>query len=177
MVDIKIVTQLIVKHEAIKLFPYKDTVGKLTIGVGRNLDDNGISKKEALYLCMDDINTAILDLQEYLPYFNGLPANVQLVLIDMTFNMGIGNVLQFHNTLTYIKVGNYKAAADNMLNSLWARQVPARALEDSNILRAVRSLNTFSIKVTTVQKTKNIIANLLVRAITLLKRLEKKLRN
>ena len=44
------------RHEGLRLKPYQDTIGKLTIGYGRNLDDRGISKEEAEYLLRNDIS-------------------------------------------------------------------------------------------------------------------------
>jgi lysozyme len=61
---------------------------------------------------------------------------VQLVLTDMTFNMGIYELLKFKNTLMFIKRGDYKSAAEEMLNSKWAKQVGQRAIDLSEILKS-----------------------------------------
>ena len=79
----------------------------------------------------------INDLKTHLPYYDSLPSKVQLVLIDMCFNLGIGGLLTFKNTLLLIKTGQYKKAANEMLKSQWAKQVGNRAIEDSNILKSV----------------------------------------
>lgn len=136
MVNITEITDLLIKHEDLRTFPYTDTTGHLTIGVGHNLS-NGISIDEAMIILDDDINNKINDLKTYLPYYDSLPSKVQLVLIDMCFNLGIEGLLTFKNTLLLIKTGQYKKAADAMLKSLWARQVGNRAIEDSNILKSV----------------------------------------
>lgn len=137
MINITEITDLLIKHEDLRTFPYTDTTGHLTIGVGRNITDDGISIDEAMIMLDDDINTKINDLKTHLPYYNLLPDKVQLVLIDMCFNMGIGGLLTFKNTLLLIKTGQYKKAADAMLKSLWAKQVGNRAIEDSNILKSI----------------------------------------
>lgn len=137
MINITEITDLLIKHEDLRTFPYTDTTGHLTIGVGRNITDDGISIDEAMIMLDDDINTKINDLKTHLPYYNLLPDKVQLVLIDMCFNMGIGGLLTFKNTLLLIKTGQYKKAADEMLKSLWAKQVGNRAIEDSNILKSI----------------------------------------
>lgn len=52
------------RHEGLRLKPYKDTVGKLTIGIGRNLDDKGISRKEAFALLDNDIAEVVRQLEQ-----------------------------------------------------------------------------------------------------------------
>jgi lysozyme len=115
------------RDEGIRLHPYKDSVGKLTIGVGRNLDDVGISADEADYLLQNDLKTATSHLQSALPWALQLDDVRRAVLINMTFNMGIAGLLTFKNTLSLIQTGQYDKAADNMLESKWAEQVGPRA--------------------------------------------------
>ena len=126
---------LLKKHESIRLKPYLDTVGKLTIGIGRNLDDVGISLDEAEYMCNNDIDRCIWDLDKHLPWYKDLSENRQLVLMDMCFNLGISKLLGFKDTLASIKAGNYELASEQMLQSKWASQVKGRALELSNMMR------------------------------------------
>jgi len=52
----------------LRLKPYRDSVGKLTIGVGRNLDDVGISAEEADVLLANDIAKAQAELKQALPW-------------------------------------------------------------------------------------------------------------
>jgi len=130
------ITDLLIKHEGLKLFVYKDTVGKLTIGVGRNLEDRGITKDEALMLLDNDIKDFTAKLAVALPWFNTAPDKVKLVLTDMGFNLGINGLLQFKNTLEHIRLGQYEQASVDMLQSLWAKQVGPRAVELSNILKS-----------------------------------------
>lgn len=115
------------KDEALKLKPYKDTVGKTTIGIGRNLDDKGISSEEALYLLSNDIKDVMNDLDKYVSWWRNLSENRQQVLANMCFNLGIQRLLGFKNTLEFMRTGQYDKAADGMLASLWAKQVGARA--------------------------------------------------
>jgi lysozyme len=121
----------LIRDESLRLKPYKDTVGKLTIGIGRNLDDVGISHDEALVLLNNDIDKASAQVRTQLPWTVGLDDARLAVLVNMAFNMGIGDqthgLLAFHNTLALIQSGNYTAAADAMLQSKWAKQVGARA--------------------------------------------------
>ena len=125
----------LIDEEGLKLKAYVDTVGKVTIGIGCNLTDVGITKDEAIYLCNNRIDNAINDLRRNLDYFDTLPGNVQMVLVDLTYNMGIGTLLTFHNTLNYIKMGDYKTASENLLMSTWAKQVGVRAIKLADLLK------------------------------------------
>lgn len=122
-------------HEGLELKPYKDTVGKLTIGVGRNLTDRGITKDEAYYLLRNDVAIAITDLDKNLSWWKNLDEIRQRVLADMCFNLGISKLLGFKNTLELIRKGDYETAASAMLNSLWAKQVKGRAIRLANMMR------------------------------------------
>lgn len=126
--------QLLIKHEGIRSKPYLDTEGKLTIGVGRNLYDVGLSNDECLYLLEHDIQTARLGLMHQYPWFNNLDEVRQAVMINMTFNMGIGGFSKFILTIEHIRKGEYTKAAEEMLRSAWANQVGGRAIELSNMM-------------------------------------------
>jgi lysozyme len=116
----------LVRDEGERLKPYKDTVGKTTIGIGRNLEDVGISHDEALMLLANDIVRAELWLDRNLPWWRSLDPVRQRVLVNMAFNLG-GRLLSFKNTLKAVQAHDWHAAHDGMLDSLWARQVGARA--------------------------------------------------
>lgn len=134
MDKIKLIQEL-TKDEALKLFPYHDSVGKVTIGIGRNLTDVGISREEASYLLDNDINKVIAQLNDKLPWWITLSENRQRVLVNMCFNMGINDLLAFKNTLAAMKSGDYKAAADGMGKSLWAKQVGERAKRLADMMK------------------------------------------
>ncbi|MBU9593449.1 glycoside hydrolase family protein [Burkholderia multivorans] len=130
--------QLIVelsRDEGRRLKPYVDTVGKTTIGVGRNLTDVGITDAECDLLLSNDIDRTVAWLDRNLPWWRQLDAVRQRVIVNMAFNMG-GSLLTFTNTLSAMKRGDYASAADGMLNSLWARQVGARATRLANMMRS-----------------------------------------
>lgn len=177
--------QLIV-DEGVKLKPYYCTEGKLTVGVGRNLEGNGLSwgemmalikqnperkarfpkdyetldgetllmalimdmringitKEEAIMLLNNDIYQADADLRANVKWYDGAPEELKSVLINMCFNMGIGNskkgLLSFRNTLWYMGTGEYEKAAANMLKSKWARQVKGRAERLAERVRALK---------------------------------------
>jgi lysozyme len=123
------------EHEGVRLKPYRDTVGKLTIGVGRNLDDRGISMAEAEFLLDNDIEDHTKELFEKAPWVKRLDPTRQAVLVDMAFNLGVAGLLAFRRTLTSVQIGDYKLASLQMLASKWARQVKSRAFTLSKMMR------------------------------------------
>ncbi|WP_461535211.1 glycoside hydrolase family protein [Spongorhabdus nitratireducens] len=121
--------QALIRHEGLRLTPYTDTVGKLTIGVGRNLDDNGITEDEALLLLRHDIARARAELERAFPFVLGLDPVRRDVLINMVFNMGLPAFSGFRHMLAAVEQRDFATAAREMLNSRWARQVKGRASE------------------------------------------------
>jgi lysozyme len=127
--------QLLILHEGKRNKPYKDTVGKTTIGIGRNLDDKGLSDSEVLYLFRNDLQQHSKEVEQAFPWVSGLDTARRAVLIDMCFNMGIGGLSQFNRTLELIRNGEYEKAAVAMLQSKWATQVGNRAKRLSEMMR------------------------------------------
>ncbi len=125
----------LIGHEGLKLTPYVDSVGKLTIGVGRNLTDVGISPHEALEFLDHDIDAAIAGIQKALPWTSRLDAVRFRVLIDMAFNLGVTGLLGFRRMLAALQADDYGRAADEMVQSAWVRQVGARALRLAEMMR------------------------------------------
>lgn len=123
------------RHEGERLKPYRCTAGKLTIGIGRNLDDRGITAEESAYLLNNDIDRVWTELQTRLPWTTGLSDVRQRVLLDMAFNLGIDGLLKFRSTLATIQAGQYHKAGEMMLDSLWARQVGMRAHRLSKMMQ------------------------------------------
>ena len=131
-------TDMLVDHEGMKRKPYRCTAGKLTIGVGRNLDDRGISPDEAMYMLANDIRDSRRELSAAFPWFDKLDEVRQAVLIDMCVNLGLSRLQGFRNTLALIGVGKYEAAAQEMLNSKWAEQVGRRSQRLSRMMATGR---------------------------------------
>jgi lysozyme len=123
------------RHEGLKLKPYKCSAGKLTIGYGRNLDDRGITEKEAEYMLHNDILYCISQLDLRLPWWKDQPDTIREVLINMCFNLGIGGLLGFKKTLALLQMKEYEKASREMLDSRWAIQVGRRALELSEMVK------------------------------------------
>ena len=126
---------LLVQHEDYKQFPYTDTTGHLTVGIGRNLSDRGISTTEAFYLLDDDIMYFTGKLMHYLNFFTSLSENRQIVLVDMCFNLGVQGFLNFKEMILALEAHDYERAAHEMIESKWAQQVGERATKLANIMR------------------------------------------
>lgn len=107
--------------------PYRDTVGKLTIGVGRNLDDKGLSDGEIAILLEHDINDAEQDARALVPNFDRMSDARKAVLINMALNLGRARLAGFRRFLAALSHENYALASAEMLDSQWAKQVGARA--------------------------------------------------
>ncbi len=121
--------ELLIYHEGLRLKPYMDSGNTLTIGVGRNLEELGISREEALVLLHNDIARVSRELDASLPWWKQLSDTRQKVLISMAFNLGIAKLLGFTGMLSALENGDYSAAAEHMLDSRWASQVGTRAVE------------------------------------------------
>ena len=123
----------LIKHEGLELKPYKCPAGKITIGVGRNLEDSGLSETEALYLLRNDIQKARLAVSVLLGQFGVVKWTVNPARFDalanMAFNMGRGGLQRFVRLFEALKFGDYKLAAAEIINSKDAGQVGQRALE------------------------------------------------
>ena len=145
----------LVLHEGLELLPYKDSLGIDTIGIGRNLEDGGITdaeleyigktledilkvgltREEAYYLCRNDISNVEKELLERKPIVNQLDQIRQMCLVDMGFNMGVPRLMKFVKMWGAIEVGDFYEASEQMLDSRWARQVGKRSEHLAKMMR------------------------------------------
>lgn len=109
-----------------RLKPYRDTAGKLSIGSGRNLDDVGISSAEAYFMLDNDIAERQESLSRF-SWFTKLDPIRQAALVNMAFNLGLPRLLGFYEMIAALEVQDWESAAEEMLDSRWAKQVGARA--------------------------------------------------
>lgn len=115
--------------------PYRCTEGYLTIGIGRNLDDRGLSDDEILYLLNNDIAIVEAALDRNIPWWRTMSEARKQALANMCFQLGISRLLGFSNSLSLLKAGRWDAAAAEFLNSKWAKQTPARAKRITDMIR------------------------------------------
>jgi lysozyme len=123
------------RDEGVKTHPYKCSAGKLTIGVGRNIEDNGLNESEIEYLLMNDLRSCVHDLRSNFRFYDALDNVRKRVMINMVFNLGINRLLKFKNFLAALEAGDYEKASVEMMDSLWARQVHGRADRLSALMR------------------------------------------
>jgi lysozyme len=120
--------QELVRDEAVRLKPYRCTAGKLTIGVGRNIDDRGITNAEAMHLLNNDVAICEADLTKILPNWRELSDSRQRVMLNMVFNLGRDRLSKFTKFIGCMKMGDFEGAAREMMDSAWATQVGQRAV-------------------------------------------------
>ena len=125
--DIDSLEDQLIDHEGLELKPYHCTADKLTIGVGRNIQDRGITEDEARYLLKNDIKIVEDELLTRQPVVAGLDSVRQRVLVDMGFNLGLPILMKFQNMWAAIEDEDYHEAARQMMDSRWADQVGRRA--------------------------------------------------
>lgn len=137
MMDLDRLQETLKRHEGLSLKPYTDSVGKLTIGVGRNLDDRGITLDEAEHMLSTDTKISIREAAA-LPFWVLLSPVRQEVIVNMLFNMGLPRFLGFKKMIAALENKDYNAAAFEMLNSRWADQVGYRAEELADMMKCDR---------------------------------------
>jgi lysozyme len=115
----------LVSHEEYRKYPYVDTVGKITIGIGYNLSDRGIDDEWINTQYLKDITYFYNQLSSF-PWFQSIGTDRQIVLIDMCF-MGWKKFLEFEKMIEALSKLDYKQAAFEMIQSKWAEQVKGRA--------------------------------------------------
>lgn len=121
--------------EGLRLFPYLDTVNRITIGYGRNLSDVGISQGEADAMLLRDAQRAVAECQQRFEWFAGLTEARQIAIASMAFNMGMPRLSAFVNMLAAVKRRDYETASAEMLKSRWAQQVGDRAVRLAALMR------------------------------------------
>jgi len=145
----------LIAHEGLKLQVYQDTLGIDTIGIGRNLEDRGITKEElddldiptidhvyeygiteadAVYLATNDVQIVEEELVRAHPCVDRLDSVRQLILMDMAFNMGVPRLCKFAKMWNAIHEEDYASAAKEMLDSRWANQVKSRSVKLANAM-------------------------------------------
>jgi len=150
--------------EGLRLYPYKCSAGKFTIGVGRNFEDNpfsidelifigikgrtfdvileeltkkGITRGDALWLLERDVDKVYAQLKKQFSWFEFKPDVVQRVMCNVCFNIGLGRFLGFTKTINAIKNDRWEVAATELLNSKYAIQTGARANRLADVLRSL----------------------------------------
>jgi len=132
--------RLLIHHEGLRTKPYLCSAGKLTIGVGRNLEANGVSVDEAIGLMRNDLARCRGELDKS-GFGNDIGLVRQTVLRNMLFNLGLTRFFQFEKMLMAVQAKDWERVAAEMLNSEWARQVGDRATRLAEMMRQDRFLD------------------------------------
>lgn len=146
MIDRARLRAQLAKHEGNRPFVYDDATGKsvavgsqvrgkLTVGVGRNLEDKGLSQDEIEYLLDNDISDCLAQAQSF-PWFAGLDPVRQAVIVELLFNLGLTRFKTFKKFIGFISEGRWVHAAGELKNSRWAEQVKGRADTLINMIKA-----------------------------------------
>ena len=111
--------QQIKEHEGLRLKPYKCPVGKLTIGYGHNLEDNGLSQSVCEYILIEDIEESKRNLYAIFTrdFFDSLSNNQKIALVDMMFNLGLSKFLTFKKFIQAVKNKDFIKASAEIINS------------------------------------------------------------
>jgi lysozyme len=125
----------LVRHEGLRRLAYEDSVGVLTIGVGRNIEEVGLSDDEIYYLLKNDIRRCETELDNSFRWYKDLDQVRQEAMINLCFNLGITRLRKFKLALRAMEAKDYEDAADEFLDSLWATQVGQRAVEVTYMIR------------------------------------------
>jgi lysozyme len=127
--------QQLKRDEGMRLLLHRDTAGKFTIGVGRNLTDIGITPDEAEYLLANDVHRVMVELNHALPWLGQIDAVRRGALYNMAFNLGIKGLLNFSKMLAAIERKDYVSATKEMLASRWMIDVGDRSIRLANQIR------------------------------------------
>lgn len=130
----KLQAQLIV-DEGKRARVYTDTVGKLTVGVGRNISDRDFSDDEIALMLKNDIAIVERELDKALPWWRKMSDARQNMLANMAFNLGVPRLLGFKKALAAMQAERWEPASDELLDSTWSRQVGQRAIRIAAVMR------------------------------------------
>tara|TARA_R100000231_G_C5287640_1_gene153607 strand:+ start:305 stop:730 length:426 start_codon:yes stop_codon:yes gene_type:complete len=130
--------KMIKLHEGVKSHAYQCTAGKWTIGVGRNIDEEGglgLSNEEINVLLINDIERVKGELSAAYFWFSALDEVRQAAMIDMCFNLGLSRLRGFVKAIEAMSRQEFDNAADEFLDSRWASQVGQRAVRVTEMIR------------------------------------------
>lgn len=158
MANIETIRKYITFNEGKKNKVYLDTKGIPTIGVGFNLQRGdapakittlGLSYNDVLsgkQLLTDDQIDTLLDAdileainntaKKLFPDFDNIDPDRQVILVDLSFNLGISTFSKFINTIAAVNSKNWETAANELKNSSWYNQVGNRGVRNVETMRS-----------------------------------------
>jgi lysozyme len=133
MIDLPLLSEELKRDEGFRERVYLCSAGKQSIGHGHNLEDSPMPKVIAEKLLNHDIATALAQCESF-DWFYTLNDVRKRVIINMVFNLGVGGVSKFKKMIEAIKMGDYLAAGNEMIDSKWFDQVGDRAVRLSDLM-------------------------------------------
>lgn len=115
----------LIEHEGYRRYPYTDTKGNLTIGIGRNISEKsgrGLTRAEAIFLLGNDLKICRNTLNSFV-WFRHLNIVRQEVLMELMFNIGAPSFFTFKKMIAALQMNDFRNAEKEMLDSKWARDV------------------------------------------------------
>jgi|TARA_Y100000034_G_C6880013_1_gene403074 lysozyme len=134
---IDVLRKELARDEGVVYEIYLDHLGHPTFGIGHLISPSDpefdcpsgtpVCEARVIAAFEEDIKTVLSDCEKLYPDFNDLPEEVQLIIANMMFNLGYTRLSKFRNMKSGVDVRDWNAAADEMVDSLWYRQVTNRA--------------------------------------------------
>ena len=121
------ILQSIRENEGFRLRTYLDSLDFPTIGYGFRIKDLIMPKSAAEIILRHKVFEIIKKIEKRFDWFEVMPDPVQEVIIEMCYQLGLEGFAGFKKTIQYFKKRDWLKAADEMLDSEWAKQTPARA--------------------------------------------------
>jgi lysozyme len=116
---------------------YNDHLGYATFGIGHLILDSDpeqgssvgtpVSESRVIEAFESDIVQVLSDCETLYPDFESLPEDAQRIIANMMFNMGRPRLSKFKGMKRGVDSRDWNAAADEMVDSAWYRQVTNRA--------------------------------------------------
>ena len=129
MIEVKQIRE----DEGFESKPYQDHLGNWTFGIGFTF----ITEEESVAVLKLRLSAILASLNAQLHWYADLPIEVKNIMLNMAYQLGVSGLLGFTKTMVLLKNERWVAAADEMLDSKWARQTPERANRLSDRLRKV----------------------------------------
>lgn len=123
------------KHEGFVEHVYDDSLGIPTIGYGFAIKDLILDEDIAEDILMRKLEKLKRNANARFQWLEDMPQEVQEVILNMCYQLGVTGVSKFRKAISALQEGDWDEAANEMLDSLWARQTPNRATELSDIVR------------------------------------------
>ena len=121
-----VLVESLIRDEGFRQYPYYDSGANLTVGIGRNLDSNGITLNEAKYLCNNDIDNCEKEVMKLVKNYGVLDNSRKMVLLNMCFNLGINKFSEFRKMIAFVEINDFELAAQEIRNSKAYKDLTSR---------------------------------------------------